>query len=119
MVYAGKSQRIMGAKTLTLILAANLKAMMEERGLSMAALSRLAGANSTAVHDIIHGRARSPKLETVEKLAAALDVTVDDLLREERRAEVERDLLSACQQLGPQDRKRLLETARAWLPPED
>lgn len=108
----------MSTKTLSLILAANLRALVEERHLSMKALSKAAGGGETLVYDIIHQRAKSPKIETIERLADALDVTVAELLSDQKRATVERDLLEAFDRLGPVDQERLLATARAWLPPQ-
>jgi transcriptional regulator with XRE-family HTH domain len=109
----------MSAKTMSLILAANLKLLVEERGLSMKELSRAAGGGDTLVYDIIHQRAKSPKIETIEALAAALSVTVADLLREGQRDQTEQELLAAFDLLPPADRQRLIATARAWLPQED
>lgn len=96
------------------ILAANLRREMERQELSMAALSRKAGTNATQVYDILNERTRSPRLETVEKLAEALHVNVLDLLTLGQRAQAESELLSVFRMLGSDDRQRLLEVALAW-----
>jgi transcriptional regulator with XRE-family HTH domain len=43
-------------------------------------LSLTAGLGETAVRDLLKNRAHSPKLETVQKLAKALDIGVYDLI---------------------------------------
>lgn len=99
---------------MSVILAENLRRYMRTKGMSMAALSRAAGANPTAVYDILNGRTHSPKLDTVEKLAGALETTVLDLLSSGEREHAERALVIAWATLDDHDRQRLLETAQAW-----
>lgn len=83
--------------------------------MSMAALSRLAGTNETQVFDILNQRTRSPKLETVEKIARALSLNVIDLLTTGQRSEAEREILKAFGQLSQADQARLIATAEAWV----
>lgn len=96
-------------------LVANLLYFLEHKNISMNELSRRAGISQTGVFDIINARARSPRLETLEKLAEALETTVADLLQDHRRGDAEREMLSAFSQLPEQDQERLLQTAQAWL----
>lgn len=100
----------------------NLLVWMRKRGFTAASLSRKAGLNTRAVTDIFEGKAQSPRLSTVFKLAYALDVTVYELLDVERQ-EVEfaqhprrnsvlpeiEEFLSA---LDPVDQAALLESLR-------
>ncbi len=60
----------------------NLKIILEERkGTTNAKrLSRDAGLGETAVRDILQNRSASPKLETVQKLAIALNVPLFRLI---------------------------------------
>lgn len=104
---------------MTHILAENLRVLMEQKDLSMAALSRLAGTNATQVYDILHQRTRSPKLETIEKLANALNVSVLDLLSRGDRRRAEQELVAAFALLSQTDQERLLTVARAWLDAQD
>lgn len=97
------------------ILAQNLKAHLESRNISMAELSRLSGANSTAVYDILKKRTRSPKLDTIEKIAHALDITVIELLTSGDTDTAIMEVVKVFQLLPPDDQKRLLMTATAWL----
>ncbi|MBN35265.1 MAG: hypothetical protein CMM46_10925 [Rhodospirillaceae bacterium] len=50
--------------------------------LSQKRLATMAGLNETAVRDIIAGRSRHPRHDTLQKLANALDCTVADLIDE-------------------------------------
>ncbi len=62
-------------------LQANLKRLMRERGIpSMAELSRRASMNETGVKAIMNGKSENPRGDTLRNLAAALDVSVDDLI---------------------------------------
>ncbi len=54
-----------------------LKEIMEERGLSRIKVAEKAGLNPATIYRIVNGE-RSPTVETLEKLAEALDVEVAD-----------------------------------------
>lgn len=58
-----------------------LRVVRIERRMSIRALARLASVSRQTIYDIESG-ARQPDLSTLRKLAAALDVTVSDLLAE-------------------------------------
>ncbi|MGE4351029.1 MAG: helix-turn-helix domain-containing protein [Bdellovibrionales bacterium] len=58
----------------------NLRALISHRGLNPRALSLKAGLNATAVRDMLEGRARFPRYDTVEALAKALEVTPAQLM---------------------------------------
>ncbi|MCL2474487.1 MAG: helix-turn-helix domain-containing protein [Alphaproteobacteria bacterium] len=53
----------------------NLCALMEDQGLNPRRLSLLAGLNSTAVRDMLDGRAKFPRYSTIKALADALGTT--------------------------------------------
>ena len=53
---------------------------MAVHGLSQKGLAQHAGLNDTAVRDIVSGRSRHPRHDTIQKLADALDCTVAELL---------------------------------------
>lgn len=57
-----------------------VREIVERKNLAPAVVSREMGRNATYVRDIIIGKVRSPKAEHLPKLAAALGVTVDELL---------------------------------------
>lgn len=58
----------------------NLRALLAHRKLNPRALSLKAGLNATAVRDMLEGRARFPRYDTVEALAKALEVTPAQLM---------------------------------------
>jgi transcriptional regulator with XRE-family HTH domain len=60
-------------------LAEEIRRRMRLLGLSAERLSLAAGLNKTYVRDIFTGRARSPRLDNLAKLAAALSCSIDEL----------------------------------------
>jgi len=58
----------------------NLRALMAHRGFNARSLSLTAGLNATAVRDMLEGRARFPRYDTVESLSKALSVTPAQLM---------------------------------------
>lgn len=95
-------------------LARNIGIIMQARGLDAAKLARLADLNPTGVYDILSGKSRSPKLETVGRIARALGVSVSILIEDEPRVSLQNDLIAAYEQLPDEQRALLLQTARAW-----
>ncbi|MGB9151615.1 MAG: helix-turn-helix transcriptional regulator [Alphaproteobacteria bacterium] len=53
----------------------NLRRLMDEQGFNPRSLSLRAGLNATAVRDMIEGRSRFPRYDTVQALADALETT--------------------------------------------
>lgn len=102
---------------MTSTLARNIQRLIAEKNTTPAAVNRKAGLNQTGVYEILNGRIRSPKLSTVEKIAAALETTVTDLLSENRPVEARQRILEAFDRLSPEDQERLLRTAEAWALP--
>lgn len=57
-------------------------ARMQERGLNPYALSVRAGLNDTAVRDLLAGRVKSPRYDTLQAIAEVLDTTPAALMGE-------------------------------------
>lgn len=57
-----------------------LRAEIDRQGTNPAAVSKGAGLNHTAVRDILSGKSKSPKVETIEKIARILRVSTGYLL---------------------------------------
>jgi transcriptional regulator with XRE-family HTH domain len=79
-------------------IADEIRRRMRLLGLSPERLSLAAGLNKTYVRDIFNGRARSPKLDNLAKLAGALGCSVDQLTgqdppRREGQAQTDPELL--------------------------
>lgn len=99
---------------LTMLLAANIQAQMDLRGTNAAQVARGAGVNATAVYDILSGKSRNPRLDTVHKIANFLNVTVQHLLREKSDDQLREEIANVLDSLPEAERHRLLITARAW-----
>ena len=63
------------------IIAKNIKKYREKKGISQDKLSKLAGITLHTITKIESGATSDPRIETVKKIANALGVSVDDLLK--------------------------------------
>lgn len=61
-------------------LADEIRRRMETGGFNQKSLARAAGLNETAVRDILIGKSRHPRHDTVQKIAGALQCTAAELL---------------------------------------
>jgi len=68
------------SKTISTI-AKNIKKYRKEKGLSQDKLSRLADVSHATIIKIESGGIQSPTIDTVQKIAKALGVGVDDLIK--------------------------------------
>jgi len=68
------------AKTISTI-AKNIKKYRKERGLSQDKLSRLADISHATIIKIESGGIQSPTIDTVQKIAKALDIGLEDLTK--------------------------------------
>lgn len=55
-----------------------LEKLRREKGITQAALAEAAGVSQPFIHDLEHGN-RGGKRETLERIAAVLDCTIDEL----------------------------------------
>ena len=100
---------------ITMTVARNLESLMEARQTNASEVARRAGINPTGVYDILSGKSRSPKIETLGKIAGALGVPIATLFEEAGEAELRSEIVALFAQLPPDERDRLLLIARAWL----
>lgn len=61
-------------------IAKRIEVLIEDRGTNPRAVALAAGLNHTAVRDIIKGKIRNPGSETLAKIAAQLEVSVEHLI---------------------------------------
>lgn len=94
--------------------AANIGAIMAAKGETAASVARKAKINPTGVYDILSGKSRSPRIETLGKIAAALGVPVSILFEDAPNDLLQAELDALFQQLSQVERQRLVLTARAW-----
>lgn len=100
----------------TQILSTNLVRLMDERGINATILAERSNLNRTAIYDIVTGRSQSPRVKTVAQIAEALNVPISDLFLTPEQIEGQNALFSAYQALPPDERQKLEQIARAWLP---
>ena len=62
-------------------LANNIKKLREAKGLSQEKLARLADVANNTLIKMESGENKNPTLDTLKKVAKALDVSVDDLIK--------------------------------------
>ena len=65
----------------TTTIAKNIKKYRKEKGLSQDKLARLADIAHATIIKIESSGIQSPTIDTVQKIARALEVTVDDLIK--------------------------------------
>ena len=101
-----------------MLVASNIKRLMEERGLDAAKLARQSDINPTGIYDILSGKSRSPKVETIAKVARGLGVPIAAIFDEHWTAprDERSDLMALFEQMPEAQKELLLQTARAWLP---
>lgn len=63
------------------MLAHNLKRLRKKRGFSQEKLARLADISLNALTKIESGFAKKPTIQTVVKLAKALEISIDELVK--------------------------------------
>ncbi len=63
------------------MLGENIKFFRQKKGYSRPKLAKAAGLNMRTIETIEWGIAKEPRITTIEKIAKALDVTVNDLIK--------------------------------------
>jgi transcriptional regulator with XRE-family HTH domain len=72
------------------ILARNIKALREGKGMSLGDLERTSGVSKGYLSQMEAGKASNPSLESLRKIAAALEVQISDLLGETKEIATDR-----------------------------
>ena len=106
----------MDTDILAQVVVVNIETLMERRGINAAELARRAKMNSTGVYDILKRKSNNPRLDTLAKLAEALDVSLVEIISQPSDDEMRSQVLSVYEKLPEVERQRLLQTAQAWLP---
>ena len=63
------------------VLAKNLRTLREQKGLSQDKLAKLADVANNTIIKIEQGENKNPTLETLKKIAKALEVSIEDLVK--------------------------------------
>lgn len=103
---------------IVMLVAKNLEAAMERKGTNPAEVARRAGLNPTGVYDILSGKSRSPRLDTLHKIAVkGLGIPFHVLFSDPDADKLDQELLETIGMMPPADRRRFLAMARAALDP--
>jgi len=62
-------------------IAKNIKKLRQEKGISQDRLSKLANLSLNSIVNIEAGNNPNPTIETLEKIAKAFDISIDELLK--------------------------------------
>ena len=77
-------------------------------------VARRAGTNATGIYDILSGKSRSPRLDTLHKIAVrGFGVPLNVLFLEPAEAELDDEIAAAIGMLPVEDRRRFLAQIRA------
>lgn len=101
---------------ITMLVARNIEALMEQKGLDASKLTRRSGLNPTGIYDILKGKSRSPKIETIGKIAKGLGVPISIIFSDNPSERAVDELSAVFDQLSDEKRDLLLQAAKAWIP---
>ena len=106
----------MEREAIVMLVAQNIQAAMTRKGTNPAEVARRAGINPTGVYDILSGKSRSPRLDTLHKIAiAGLQIPLSALFSDPSEDEVDQRLIETLGMMPGADRKRFLAMAIAML----
>lgn len=97
-----------------MLVAKNIKDLMEARQIDAAKLARAANINPTGIYDILSGKSQSPKIVTLAKIAKGLRVPIAALFETSSDLELKSDIIALLERMPAPQRELLLKTAQAW-----
>jgi transcriptional regulator with XRE-family HTH domain len=99
-----------------MLVARNIEAIMSQKGTNANAVAKRLGTNPTLLYDILSGKSKSPRLDTLHKIAViGLGVPVSALLMEPTEADLDQEVVQTFAMMPPDVRRRMLHMAQAWL----
>lgn len=87
-------------------------------GLTAAGLAKKAGLDNSAIRSLLSGKAKNPRWDTIEKICAALNTTVE-IFMADPQTEEERNILRLISQLPVDLRRQLIGYGQALLDAQD
>lgn len=100
---------------LMILIARNIKAIIDRKGLNLAEINRRAKLGQTGVNDILHGKSKHPRLDTLHKIAVlGLGVPIAALFAEPNDDEVDRELHEVLGMMPAEERRKFLRAARVF-----
>lgn len=101
---------------LTMLVARNIEAAIARQGLNPAEVARRANINPTGIYDILKGKSRHPRLDTIKKIAVdGLGIPVSMLFAEPNEDDIDREIAEKLGLLSLDERRKFLRIARAML----
>ena len=101
---------------IVMLVARNIEAVMARKHTNPAEVARRAGINPTGVYDILSGKSRSPRLDTLHKIAVAgLGVPFSSLFVEPADDLLDQELIETIGSMPSNERRRFLAMARTFL----
>ena len=104
---------VMERNEVVMLVASNLERVMKMQGTNPAELARNAGINPTGVYDILSGKSKSPRLDTICKIADALHIPLVSLFEAHSDDELRKTIMDVLLTLPHSERERILVMARA------
>ena len=78
--HSGKFLGLWDSSQPMIVLAQKLSALIEDNGYNYKSLALAAGLGETSVRDIVVGRSKNPRTDTIEKIASVLGVRASDIM---------------------------------------
>lgn len=88
---------------------------MVSRSMNAAEVARRADLNPTAVYDILKRKIANPRIDTLVKIAAALNAPVTLLLENKSDDSLRSEANALFGQLPQDEQERFLATLRVWI----
>lgn len=104
----------MEREEIVMLIARNLEAAIKRKGTNPAELARLSGINPTGIYDILSGKSRSPRVDTLYKIAVdGLNMPFGMLFSEPTEDELNQELFEIIGLMSQADRRKFLAMAHA------
>lgn len=106
----------MSREPIITLVAKNIEAIMGRKQTNASEVARKAKINPTGVYDILSGKSRAPRLDTLHKIALqGLGVPLSALFVENGGDDLDRELIETIGMMPASDRQRFLVMATAIL----
>lgn len=90
-------------------------AIRERQGMNQSELARKAKLSAPTIWALENGETTMPKFETLRKVAAALGVTLQDIMADDQPSDIDAQIRAAFGALIPSNKAALLAAAKALL----
>ena len=97
------------------MIAQNIEGLMASRSMNAAEVARRAGLNPTAIYDILKRKIANPRIDTLVKIAGALNAPVTLLLESKSDDSLRSEANALFGQLPQDEQERFLATLRVWI----